>query len=870
MIFDITKENYNKTLNNLQNAGFKIDTVPFEFGNMQINQKLKTPSTGENENENENTASTTNEVERTSLTIELPLPDANKNLDDYASIMLWFNSVDGYMSLSLPFNTSEYPENITNPTEDQIKRITYKVYGSNSGKFILKASVTNDDYSYFDLLEDSDCYLTFLSTDNFRFNYKETVVVESLSTLFNLCTAEDSKDLADSILGEKTNLITADYDSESQIAGCYKFSACEPYNTDETEIVYDANTLTYSYKGCAYKATALPTYGKRYAVKQFGAVGYTQAELDGMTDSEKGNIAASNAAALNNAANMCAQIGKEYNRAIELSFEPNLIYLLSSVVYFSSDTEFIGNNAIIRLFNNTNGIIVAFSNKRVLTADDDYGNVGFYDLTIEGRYGNSVPIADQAVHCASIDSDGNTISVLPKSVTFNNCKFTDFCFGIHINNSAYYDVPLYWTFDNCDLKTGMGFNLTGVKSLKLLNSHIDNCLSSGKGNHCIYISEKCSYITVDHCLLENSTGGAIHQMFGFALYDSTFNEHNTYKNLTISSCFTAIHIGPASRDTVVENVVVFDSMRVIMLESCINTKIKNVKLAGEFYYKRLNSSDNKWYEPTYNPAKPNQIIYPESVWYLISLKGMVDADIEDCNFKFSSPFSSCCAYSNDMIGEEGASKIYEIKREGISVFENQKAWFEESTSTDGETFYLVTPSVRFRNCQFDSTYNLNNYTNVLGYQKRQRKPEERLENEDQAVFDEENNQASTNTFLIINNNEIKAKVAYKLKLNFVNCKFNLSYDTKDAAYFRSVGNTASALQSQSEYSFKNCNIAYFIESSNQSDVPFGYFMQARPGSSVTISDCAFYKNKGNVNAHNYLECKEGAYVTSENNTSNGL
>ncbi len=109
MIFDITKENYNKTLNNLQNAGFKIDTVPFEFGNMQINQKLKTPSTGENENENENTTSTTNEVERASLTIELPLPDANKKLDDYASVMLWFNSVDGYMGLSLPFNTAEYP-----------------------------------------------------------------------------------------------------------------------------------------------------------------------------------------------------------------------------------------------------------------------------------------------------------------------------------------------------------------------------------------------------------------------------------------------------------------------------------------------------------------------------------------------------------------------------------------------------------------------------------------------------------------------------------------------------------------------------------------------------------------------------------------
>ena len=250
---------------------------------------------------------------------------------------------------------------------------------------------------------------------------------------------------------------------------------------------------------------------------------------------------------------------------------------------------------------------------------------------------------------------------------------------------------------------------------------------------------------------------------------------------------------------------------------------------------------------------------------------MADADIEDCNFKFSSPFFDCSAYSNEVITSDDIDPSRSnIAPEAISVFENQEAWFEERTSTDGEKFYLVTPSVRFKNCQFDTTHNPNGYTNVLGYQKRQRKPEERLENEDQAVFDEENNQASTNTFLIINNNEIKAKVAYKLKLDFTNCKFNFNFYAKSAPYFRSVGNTASALQSQSEYSFKNCNIAYFIESSNQSDVPFGYFMQARPGSSVTISDCAFYKNKGNVNAHNYLECKEGAYVTSENNTSNGL
>ena len=855
MIFDITKENYNKTLNNLQNAGFKIDTVPFEFGNMQINQKLKTPSTGENENENENenSTSTTNEVERASLTIELPLPDANKKLDDYASIMLWFNSVDGYMSYSLPISWSEYHGSITNPTEDQIIRAAYKVYGSGSGKFILKASVTNDDYSFFDLLEDSDCYLMFLSTDNFKFNYKETVVVESLSTLFNLCTAEDSKDLADLILSEKTNLITADYDSESQIAGCYKLSACEPYNTDETEIVYDASTLTYSYKGCAYKATTLPTYGKRYTVRQFGAVGYTQAELDGMTDSEKGNIAASNAAALNSASNMCAQIGREYNRAIELSFEPNLIYLLGSVVYFSSDTEFIGNNAIIRLFNNTEKEIYAFSNKQVLNTDDDYGNVGFYDLTIEGRYGADVPKADQAIKCG-----GDSVKTIPKNVTFVNFTAKDVCYGIHINNNTYYDIPLYWTFDNCEfLHTATGFMLTGVSKLSLLNSHIDNSLSQAKGEHCIYVSEKCSYLTVDNCLLENSAGGAIHQMFGFALYDSTFNEHNTYKNLTISSCFTAIHIGPASRDTVVENVVVVDAWRIIMLESCIETKIRNVKATGVFYDKMLDRKSHEWKDPDDKSS---------AKWFFIRIKGMVDADIEDCNFKFSSPFSDCCAYSNEVITSDDIDPSHSnIAPEAISVFENHSEWFDAKKTSANESFFLVTPSVRFKNCQFDSTYNLNDYTNVLGYQANQKRKKE--ENEDQEVFDEEKRQAATNTFLIINNNSIVAKVVYKLIMTFDNCRFRMNFDTMSAPYFRSTGNMVSEFDSASEFVFKECEIAYYIENQIQRDIAYGYFFESRQGSTVSITNCSFYKNKNVTKEHDFLCCKPGSSATQENNNS---
>uniref|UniRef100_UPI0025DB9AB5 hypothetical protein n=1 Tax=Ruminococcus sp. TaxID=41978 RepID=UPI0025DB9AB5 len=669
--------------------------------------------------------------------------------------------------------------------------------------------------------------LMLISTPLRVFNQTNTVITYSLANFF-------TQERLGFDFSDKSYLITLDYQSDEEIE-CYSLTPREPTSSGDT-IINDGDN--YYTESSDINAEHHKDYFKFkiLRVEQFGVVGYTQEELDSMTEAEKDNIAKFNAAALNKASDFCAKMAKKFLRIMNLSFKPNRIYLLGSVVYFSSDTNFLGNNAVIKLFKNTNNVadvIVAFSNKKIVNIDDDYGNVGFYDLIIEGRYGTSVSRADQAIKC-----NGDSSKTIPKNVTFVNVTAKDFAFGIHINNSTYYNIPLYWTFINCDFKTGMGFNLTGVRNLKLLNSHIDNCLSSGKGNHCIYISEKCSYITVDHCLLENSTGGAIHQMFGHSLYDSTFNEHNTYKNLTISSCFTAIHIGPASRDTVVENVVVVDAWRIIMLESCIDTKIRNVKAAGVFYDKMLDRKSHEWKDPDKKSS---------AKWFFIRIKGMVDADIEDCNFKFSSPFSDFSAYSNKVITSDDTDDVYEdIAPEAVRVYVNHKNWFDEKKSTDNETFYLVTPSVRFKNCQFDSTYNKNNYSNPLGMYY------EGL------------------TEIINEENKVEAKVAYKSKMDFNNCKFRFDFDTMTASYFRSVGNVAANLQSRSEYLFENCEIAYFIESSDQNGVPNGYFVEARNGSSVTIKNCTFYKNKGNAKDNNYLVCKEGAYVTNENNTSNGL
>lgn len=801
---------------NLERAGFEVETISIANASFTANEN------------------------HTKYTAEISLPQG-KTLEDYCSVLLWSVVEDDTGYTSLPASA-----NVVADDENNISgNLTVKLYKLNQKNYI-EFYMSNEAMSK-DYLESMITNLTelmLISTPLRVFNQTNTIITYSLADFFTL--ERLGFDFSD-----KSYLITLDYQSDEEIE-CYSLTPREPTSSGDT-IINDGDN--YYTESSDINAEHHKDYFKFkiLRVEQFGVVGYTQEELDSMTEAEKDNIAKFNAAALNKASDFCAKMAKKFLRIMNLSFKPNRIYLLGSVVYFSSDTNFLGNNAVIKLFKNTNNVadvIVAFSNKKIVNIDNDYGNVGFYDLIIEGRYGTSVSRADQAIKC-----NGDSSKTIPKNVTFVNVTAKDFAFGIHINNSTYYNIPLYWTFINCDFKTGMGFNLTGVRNLKLLNSHIDNCLSSGKGNHCIYISEKCSYITVDHCLLENSTGGAIHQMFGHSLYDSTFNEHNTYKNLTISSCFTAIHIGPASRDTVVENVVVVDAWRIIMLESCIDTKIRNVKATGVFYDKMLDRKDNEWKDPDKKSS---------AKWFFIRIKGMVDADIEDCNFKFSSPFFDCSAYSNEVIKSENTDPSYSnIAPEAIRVFENQETWFEERTSTDGEKFYLVTPSVRFKNCQFDTTHNSNGYTNVLGCQANPKR--KKRDNEAQAVYDEDIRQAATNTFLIVDNNEIKAKVAYKLKLDFTNCKFNFNFYTKSAPYFRSVGNTASALQSKSEYSYKNCNIAYFIESSNQDDAPSGYFMQAQVGSSVTISNCTFYKNRGNENAHNYLECKEGAYATSENN-----
>ena len=796
---------------NLERAGFEVETISIANASFTANEN------------------------HTKYTAEISLPQG-KTLEDYCSVLLWSVVEDDTGYVSLPSSANVVADDENNISGNQTVKL-YKLNQKNYIEFYMSNEAMSKDY--LESMITNWTELMLISTPLRVFNQTNTVITYSLDVFFTL--ERLGFDFSD-----KSYLITLDYQSDEEIE-CYSLTPREPTSSGDT-IINDGDN--YYTESSDINAEHHKDYFKFkiLRVEQFGVVGYTQEELDSMTEAEKDNIAKFNAAALNKASDFCAKMSKKFLRIMNLSFKPNRIYLLGSVVYFSSDTNFLGNNAVIKLFKNTNNVadvIVAFSNKKIVNIDDDYGNVGFYDLIIEGRYGNSVSIADQAIKC-----NGDSSKTIPKNVTFVNVTAKDFAFGIHINNSTYYNIPLYWTFINCDFKTGMGFNLTGVRNLKLFNSHIDNCLSSGKGNHCIYISEKCSYITVDHCLLENSTGGAIHQMFGHSLYDSTFNEHNTYKNLTISSCFTAIHIGPASRDTVVENVVVVDAWRIIMLESCIDTKIRNVKAAGVFYDKMLDRTYHNWQDPDDKSS---------AKWFFIRIKGMVDADIEDCNFKFSSPFSDCSAYSNEVITSDDTDPSYSnIAQEAIRVFENHSDWFDEKKSTDNESFYLVTPSVRFKNCCFSSTYNRENKSSVLGYQ---------------------NKDDNGNTFYIIDESGANvATVVYKLKMVFDNCRFEMNYDTKTSPFLKLYGNYNSEFNSLSEYEFNNNEIICYIEnticttpSTLQNTMSRGFFVNVNNGAKIAIRNCDFYGNLDGFDDGCYLWLTKGYQnadqnVINENNT----
>lgn len=780
MFIELTQNEKTTIHNKFKNSGFEITEIDLTTAEFSVSDNNKS----------------------TSCIVELP--DKTKGYNDYSAIMLWTNDESGYSSFPVPLSyNSVMGEGETAELIDI--RITLQDVEPGKIKIIFSVYDDNYDYTFFDDMILSLESLALFSAPYLNVSAENTIIAGNVGNLFDTYSASDKDILSlESILKEKRNILTCDYDEETanDLIKYYTVSWREPTGTS-TEPVFDGTN--YYAPASKVNLTYVPF------IKIDGLIGYTSDAYDSLDEQTKLNASTVNTQKLNE------EISKLSVKARYVFLEKDLIYPVgntvkdngdngianvSKCIELGSNVTLVGNNATLCAVTGNNVVSVIFgSNKIVRNPNMTYGNTHFYNLNVIGRYTDTDKPADQAVHCASIDSDGNTISVLPKSVTFNNCKFTDLCYGIHINNNGYFATPMDWAFDNCEfLRTATGFMLTGVSTLSLLNSHIDNSMSQVKGQHCIYVSEKCSYLTVDNCLLENSAGGAIHQLYGHPITTSEYNHDNRYTNLTIRSCLTALNIGASSKNTTIENIHMYNIVRGIKLHSCINTVIKNIYGTGSSYPNPRNYANGveRIFDGRGEIDKP---ITKSIEWLLINIRGKVSATISDCYFKFSSATFSTAKYDN---ADKGSENLTELEAFYKYHHEGEDNWF-----TDG----VIEADVKFENCIFDTTFNniaepgCNSY---LGYTK-------------------------TDDLTRYN-----LSVKYKNNIKFIGCQFLMNYDTVKSAFFYFKGNT----NAPSQYLIDSCKIFIFIEdSASQSNISLSsYFFATGKGSEVTIKNCNFYKN----------------------------
>ncbi len=776
MFIELTQNEKTTIHNKFKNSGFEITEIDLTTAEFSVSDNNKS----------------------TSCMVELP--DKTKGYNDYSAIMLWTNDESGYSSFPVPLSyNSVMGEGETAELIDI--RITLQDVEPGKIKIIFSVYDDNYDYTFFDDMILSLESLALFSAPYLNVSAENTIIAGNVGNLFDTYSASDKDILSlESILKEKRNILTCDYDEETanDLIKYYTVSWREPTGTS-TEPVFDGTN--YYAPASKVNLTYVPF------IKIDELIGYTSDAYDSLDEQTKLNASTVNTQKLNE------EISKLSTKLRYIFLEKDLIYPVgntvkdngnngianvSKCIELGSNVTLVGNNATLCAVTGSNVVSVIFgSNKIVRNPNMTYGNTHFYNLNVIGRYTDTDKPADQAVHCANVNLN-ESYTALPKNVTFNNCKFTDFCFGIHINNNAYYDIPLYWTFDNCDFKTGMGFNLTGVKNLKLLNSHIDNCLSSGKGEHCFYAVCNCSYISVDNCLLENSAGGAIHEVYGNPETSiSGYNYRNSYTNLTIHSCLVGLDIGLTSKETVVDNVKMFDVSRGIKLHSCKDVIIKNVIASGPFCQRTKNFASGK--ERTYNVYKKgDSTVFGD--YYAVSISGKVEAIIRDCHFNFASLFMAAGGYSG--------SEIYNLYNHFGKLFTNG----------------IAESNVTFDNCIFESNANFLSYEAaysawlplnnvILGHRK--------------------------DTNLIVENGSVS--IRYKHNISFINSQFRISSETliKPIIYLKSNENCPS------NYIFDSCKVMIFIQNPIAQDkitLASTYFACADNSAGVTIKDTVFYNN----------------------------
>lgn len=351
----------------------------------------------------------------------------------------------------------------------------------------------------------------------------------------------------------------------------------------------------------------------------------------------------------------------------------NGLYLVSGTLFLNqSNICIIGHGSQIRVWNpilSNDGyyVLIGYSGRSGVK------NVEICDLTFQGlmKYENGA-IVNAKEQCISFGK-----MLFPTNMTFYEVNIDGFETGVHISNETYSDKPLDIRFIDCNLsRTMFGYNFKACKQVLVSGGSVDNSLSIDKMHHCVYVSEGSNCITVENCVLKNSTGAAIHQMSG---NKTSKMVNNHYRHLTIKNCFDGIVLCGYTLDASAKHIRGEDIGRFLHLSNCGGVVVK------DYFATQLKTPTIYVGEGDEKHSFTNREHYN-----LMAISNCVDATVENCYFDGAIPFKNGKAdYTDKLYCPRFIASEYNDKPFDSASYES--GWVEDG--------YAIA-KVIFRNCRF--------------------------------------------------------------------------------------------------------------------------------------------------------------------------
>ena len=669
MFVDITEENFNETKEIWENNGIKTYDVPLSTADCR--------------------------VEGNDAIITLRLPHEDALYTDYASIMYWNQGSDGSeieesrvgfsvpSSCDLPIDVDEY-----NSID---AHFTSTISGNTKGLAELRIHCEN--VQALEALIVAPKAITYLRPMWYTGYGEDNVLNPDRLTPENTVIMEDMRDALEydsllegggQILNGKKYLFTferpakkpkdepndrvfnwVNADGISLSPSYYEIiqrDGTENFTSDPDAsgaLRYDGKFI-YTTSGCIYVKM------KRMNYHLDNDIGYS---FDKINDVLNGIISPADCTgALQQKIN-----GFNTDEMININLRRNGLYLVSGTLFLNqSNICIIGHGSQIRVWNpilSNDGyyVLIGYSGRSGVK------NVEICDLTFQGlmKYENGA-IVNAKEQCISFGK-----MLFPTNMTFYEVNIDGFETGVHISNETYSDKPLDIRFIDCNLsRTMFGYNFKACKQVLVSGGSVDNSLSIDKMHHCVYVSEGSNCITVENCVLKNSTGAAIHQMSG---NKTSKMVNNHYRHLTIKNCFDGIVLCGYTLDASAKHIRGEDIGRFLHLSNCGEVVVK------DYFATQLKTPTIYVGEGDEKHSFTNREHYN-----LMAISNCVDATVENCYFDGAIPFKNGKAdYTDKLYCPRFIASEYNDKPFDSASYES--GWVEDG--------YAIA-KVIFRNCRF--------------------------------------------------------------------------------------------------------------------------------------------------------------------------